>query len=71
MIGIDNFFILPASLISSISSNPIYMELKSAAQLILSPRYQLREHGRISDAGFNVARSIIPGLAIALFALCH
>jgi len=71
MVGIDNFFILPASLISSISSNPIYMELKSAAQLILSPRYQLREHGRISDAGFNVARSIIPGLAIALFALCH
>ncbi|KAH0874896.1 LOW QUALITY PROTEIN: hypothetical protein HID58_072258 [Brassica napus] len=43
----------------------------NAAQLILSPRYQLREHGRISGASFNVARSIIPGLTIALFALCH
>ena len=71
MVGVDNFFILPASLISPISSNPIYMELKSAAQLILSPRYQLREHGRISGASFIVARSIIPGLIIALFALCH
>jgi len=50
---------------------PYIYGVEECAQLILSPRYQLREHGRISDAGFNVARSIIPGLAIALFALCH
>ncbi|CAG7864848.1 unnamed protein product [Brassica rapa] len=39
------------------------MELKSAAQLILSPRYQLREHGRISGASF-IARLMQGSISI-------
>ena len=47
--------------------------VEECAQLILSPRYQLREHGRISCACFDDVRGIIPGLQVtmALFALCH
>ncbi|CAF2110308.1 unnamed protein product [Brassica napus] len=32
------------------------MELKSAAQLILSPRYQLREHARLMQGSISVYR---------------
>ncbi|CAN6968688.1 unnamed protein product [Brassica oleracea var. botrytis] len=32
------------------------MELKSAAQLIISPRYQLREHGRLMQGSISVYR---------------